>query len=140
MVCIRRYPPAVFLRGYLAQLAGHQGHQGEPFDGNHVLFSFLTTAPNAEVAPVHAKAMPVCLLTEAERETWMQGSIDDALALQRPAKDGALRVVARGAREDTACQPSTAAIPVAALRTCGKPVRCHRALSSRGAHRIHRTD
>jgi putative SOS response-associated peptidase YedK len=68
--------------------------------GNHILFSFLTTAPNAEVGQVHEKAMPVCLLTEADTETWMQADVGDALALQRPSKDGALRVVAAGRRED----------------------------------------
>ena len=46
--------------------------------------------------------MPVLLLTEQDRELWMQGEIEEALALQSPAKDGALRVVAVGKREDTA--------------------------------------
>jgi len=36
------------------------------------------------------------LLTEADRETWLTGSIDAAPALQRPATNDALRVVATG--------------------------------------------
>ena len=67
-----------------------------------MLFSFLTTEPNAEVGEVHEKAMPVCLLSEADRETWMRREIEDALSLQRPARDGTLKVVARGKREDEA--------------------------------------
>lgn len=68
--------------------------------GDHLLFSFLTTVPNATVAPIHAKAMPVLLLDEAARETWLTGSLEGALALQRPAPDDALRIVATRAKED----------------------------------------
>ena len=48
-----------------------------------MLFSFLTTEPNAEVVAVHEKAMPVCLLNESDRETWMQGETVEALALAK---------------------------------------------------------
>ena len=68
--------------------------------GQHLLFSFLTTEPNAVVAPVHPKAMPVLLLDEADRETWLTGSVDAALALQRPAADDVLRIVATGGKTD----------------------------------------
>jgi len=67
---------------------------------DHMLFSFLTAEPNAEVGAVHEKAVPVCLLTEGDRELWMQAEAEAALTLQRPAKDGTLRVVARGERQD----------------------------------------
>jgi putative SOS response-associated peptidase YedK len=40
--------------------------------------------------------MPVILTTPAEVETWMTGSSDEALKLQRPLPDGALKMVARG--------------------------------------------
>jgi putative SOS response-associated peptidase YedK len=43
--------------------------KANPADGDHLLYSFLTTAPNSVVAPVHPKAMPVLLLDEAARET-----------------------------------------------------------------------
>ena len=64
-----------------------RGTRANPVEGNHMLFSFLTTEPNAEVGAVHEKAMPV-LHTEADRETWMAAPAEDALALQKPAKMG----------------------------------------------------
>ena len=64
------------------------------------LFAFLTTEPNADVAPIHPKAMPVILTTPEEIETWMSASSAVALKLQRPLPDGALRIVARGPRQD----------------------------------------
>jgi len=66
------------------------------------LFAFLTTEPNAIVRPIHAKAMPVVLTSEDEIETWMTAEPKEALALQRPMPDGALAIVARGARSDGA--------------------------------------
>jgi putative SOS response-associated peptidase YedK len=44
--------------------------------------------------------MPVILTTEAEREAWMTAPPQEALGLQRPLPDGALRIVARGEKED----------------------------------------
>lgn len=70
--------------------------------GNHMLFSLLTTEANTEVGAVHEKAMPVCLLTEPDRELWMRGEVEDVLTLQRTAQDGTLKVVATGAKQDGA--------------------------------------
>src|SRR6201747_2635056 len=66
---------------------------------NH-LYAVLTTEPNAEVGVIHPKTMPVILTTADEVETWMTTSPDEALKLQRPLPDGALRLVARGFKED----------------------------------------
>lgn len=49
---------------------------------------------------IHEKAMPVILLGEAQREAWLTGSMDEALALQQPAPDDALTIVRTGAKED----------------------------------------
>jgi putative SOS response-associated peptidase YedK len=73
------------------------------------LFAFLTTDPNAAVVPIHAKAMPVILTQRDEVEAWLKAPIGEALRLQRPLPDDALRIVARGAREDGALDAVPAA-------------------------------
>lgn len=66
------------------------------------LFAFLTTEPNAEVAAVHPKAMPVILTTAEEIDLWLTASPEAALALQRPLPNASLVIVARGAKQDGA--------------------------------------
>jgi putative SOS response-associated peptidase YedK len=67
---------------------------------NANLFAFLTTDANGVVGPIHPKAMPVILRDEDEFETWMTAPAEEALKLQRPLPDDALRIVARGERSD----------------------------------------
>jgi len=64
------------------------------------LFAFLTTEPNAEVGAIHPKAMPVILTEAHQLETWFAAPWSEAAKLQRPLPDGALRIVARGAKQD----------------------------------------
>lgn len=64
------------------------------------LFGFLTCPPNAEVAPVHPKAMPLILTTPEECRRWLTAPAAEALRLQLPLPDGMLQIVAEGVRED----------------------------------------
>jgi len=64
------------------------------------LFAILTTAPNAEVGAIHPKAMPVILRDAAEIDRWMAAPLPEALKLQRPLPDGALKIVLRGEKQD----------------------------------------
>ena len=66
------------------------------------LFAFLTTEPNAIVAPIHAKAMPVILTTQEEIDAWMTAPAQKALTLQRPLGNSALKIVAHGKKSDNA--------------------------------------
>ena len=56
------------------------------------LYGFLTCPPNAEVAVVHPKAMPVILTEESEWKAWLTAPWAEAKVLQRPLPDGALVV------------------------------------------------
>ena len=69
---------------------------------NADLYGFLTCEPNAEVKAVHPKAMPVILTAPEEIDAWLRADWEEAVGLQRPLTDGALKIVARGDRKDEA--------------------------------------
>lgn len=70
------------------------------------LFGFLTTEANAVVAEIHPKAMPVILTRPDEGETWLTAPADEAMDLQWPFPDDALRIVARGEKRDHMQHPN----------------------------------
>jgi putative SOS response-associated peptidase YedK len=74
--------------------------KANPVEGRHLLYGFLTTEPNAVVAPIHPKAMPVILTIEEECDVWMRAPWEEAGHLQRPLPNTMLRIVASGERED----------------------------------------
>jgi putative SOS response-associated peptidase YedK len=92
--------PLAFFAGIWMSWHGKRGTKASPVEGEHQLYGFLTTDPNAEVEPIHPKAMPVILTTAEEIETWLTAPIEQALKLQRPLPDGSLKIVARGEKED----------------------------------------
>jgi putative SOS response-associated peptidase YedK len=81
-----------FFAGIWREWQGDRGTKKEPNVGLHRLYAFLTTEPNGVVEPIHNKAMPVMLMTAADVERWLTGTLDEALELQKPAADEAVVV------------------------------------------------
>lgn len=79
---------------------GTKAENPERSEADHRLFSFLTTEANGVVGPIHPKAMPVLLTTPDEWATWLEAPTEDALKLQRPLPDAAMKIVASGTRRD----------------------------------------
>jgi putative SOS response-associated peptidase YedK len=94
--------PLFAFAGLWTPWRGVRGPKSAPIEGEHELFGFLTTEPNAAVAPIHLKAMPVILQSAEEADRWLEADTPDALTLQRPLPDDALRIVAKGDKEDGA--------------------------------------
>ena len=91
MVCSGRRPARV-LAG-LETRAWRSIRKVEDGETTDDLFGLLTTTPDAEVAPVHPKAMPVILTEPDDWEAWLTVPWTEARALQRPLSDGALRLI-----------------------------------------------
>lgn len=79
-----------FFAGIWRAWEGDRGTRAKPNVGRHKLYSFLTTAPNGIVGPIHNKAMPVLLMSPADVERWLEGTAEEALGLQKPSPDDAI--------------------------------------------------
>jgi hypothetical protein len=107
----------------------------------------MTTEPNAVVAPIHEKAMPVMLMTSADIDRWLHGSpVEDARAMQKPAPDDAIGMGPLNiASSNDAHYPSFGAalvgLALVTLRLCerrmrGSYERAHGCDQHRGAVRV----
>jgi hypothetical protein len=87
-------------RWRVAALDRQAGYQGRAGRGRAPALRLPDQDENAEVKPVHPKAMPVILRTEEEIDRWLTAPTEDALELLCPLPDGALRIVATGVKKD----------------------------------------
>jgi putative SOS response-associated peptidase YedK len=81
-------------------------------EGEHILFSILTTDANEMMQPIHPAAMPV-ILNEDDAETWLNAPREIAVQLQHPSPESPLSIVATGMRKDTVPE----AVPVVECET-----------------------
>lgn len=65
---------------------GVRGPKSAQVDGEHLLFAFLTCAPNVTVGAIHAKAMPVMLKPEQWMD-WLTAPTEGALTMAQPFPD-----------------------------------------------------
>ena len=91
--------PQFAFAGIWRPWTGRRGTKAAPVEGEHLLYSFLTTDSNATVRPTHAKAMPV-ILREHEWDIWLNAPVEEALKLQRPLAEDGLKIVLRGEKQD----------------------------------------
>lgn len=98
--------PLFAFAGIWTPWTGARGTKANPIEGDHLLYGFLTTEPNAVVAPIHSKAMPV-IVHEDEWERWLTAPPADALTLQRPWPDDGLKIVKRGPDKQDQSPPTT---------------------------------
>jgi len=79
-----------FFAGIWREWQGDVGTIKTPNVGLHRLYAILTTEPNGVVQPIHDKAMPVMLMTAEDVDVWLNGTLEEALKLQKPQPDDTL--------------------------------------------------
>lgn len=82
-----------------------RGTKADPAEGEHLLYSFLTSEPSGVAGPVHPKAMPAILTMPEEYDVWLNTPTEEALKLQRPLPDDLLMIVAEGHKSDAGAHP-----------------------------------
>src|SRR5207248_10578667 len=79
-----------FFAGAWREWQGDVGTIKQSNVGLRPLYSILTTEPNGVVQPIHDKAMPVMLMTAENVDIRPNGTLGEALALQKSQPDDAL--------------------------------------------------
>ena len=74
--------------------------KADPVEGEHLLYSFLTSEPNGVAGPIHPKGMRVILITQEDYDVWLNAPTGEALKLQRPLPHQELICVAEAQRSD----------------------------------------
>jgi len=87
--------PLFFFAGICRTWTGVRETKGGPIEGEHRLYTVLTTQPNTVVREIGVETTPVILSTSGEIEQWLDGTLEEALSLHRPAPDESLVVVSR---------------------------------------------
>jgi putative SOS response-associated peptidase YedK len=64
--------PLTAFAGIWTEFKGDRRSKSKPIPGPHLVYGFLTTAPNAVVEPIHPKVMPVILTTDEECDAWLR--------------------------------------------------------------------
>ena len=90
---LNRDRPVFALDGIHARWKGASGPIKAPRYGEHDIYAFLTTTPNALVKPIHPNALPVMLTTREECELWMAAPWWEAKKLQRPVPEECITVL-----------------------------------------------
>lgn len=84
--------PAMFA-GVWRPWTGVRGPKANPDMGEHHVFAILTCAPDALIAPIHAKAMPVILADRAAQTAWLEAPATAVEAFAAPLAEARLAIV-----------------------------------------------
>ncbi len=100
-----RRPPLAAFAGIWRPWIDVRGSKTDPVEGEHLLYSFLTSDPNGVVGPIHPKSDAGYPYHPKEYDVWLNAPTEEVLTLQRPVPDDMLMIVAKGQKPDPAAQP-----------------------------------